>query len=118
MYSPTIVGISVWQILGGLGKTNRLFDRFKCPAGSFRQAKLNRSAQSGGPPVPQSLPQGHSHLSTVSAVSPAHTHHNARPCAPSPSALKLASVASSLDRVSKVTPTSAIDSIARYDEPC
>ncbi|XP_056610336.1 enhancer of polycomb homolog 2 [Triplophysa dalaica] len=82
-------------------------------SGSFRQAKLNRSAQSGGPqlPVPQSLPHGRSHLSTVSAVSPAHTHHSARPCAPS--ALKLASVASSLDRVSKVTPTSAIDSIAR-----
>ncbi|XP_065148600.2 enhancer of polycomb homolog 2 isoform X2 [Paramisgurnus dabryanus] len=97
-------------------------------AGNFRQAKLNRSAQSGGNSdsgplvrtsstsgsqlsVPQSLPHGHSHLSTVSAVSPAHTHHSARPCAPS--ALKLASVASSLDRVSKVNPTSAIDSIAR-----
>ncbi|XP_051566818.1 enhancer of polycomb homolog 2-like [Myxocyprinus asiaticus] len=89
-------------------------------SGSFRQAKLNRSAQSGvggdsssliwtsSRSNPQSLPHGHGHLS---AVSLAHTHHNARPCAPS--ALKLASVASCLDRVPKVTPTSAIDSIAR-----
>ncbi len=100
-------------------------------AGSFRQAKLNRSVQSGGGgesgslgrmtnasspqlPVPQSLPHGHGPLSTVSAVSPAHTHHSARLCTPSPSALKLASVASSLDRVPKVTPTSAID-IARSE---
>ncbi|XP_051564182.1 enhancer of polycomb homolog 2-like isoform X1 [Myxocyprinus asiaticus] len=96
-------------------------------SGSFRQDKLNCSAQSGGGdsgslilassgsnsqlPVPQSLPHGHGHLSTVRAVSPAHMHHSARLCAPS--ALKLASVASSLDRVPKVTPTSAIDSIAR-----
>ncbi|KAI4899688.1 hypothetical protein NFI96_025682 [Prochilodus magdalenae] len=64
--------------------------------------------------VPQSLPHGHGPLSSVSAVSPAHTHHNsARPCAPSPPALKLATVASSLDRVPKVTPASAIDSIGR-----
>lgn len=97
-------------------------------AGGFRQAKLNRSAGGGESgslvrmtsasglqlPVPQSLPHGHGHLSTVSAVSPAHTHHSARLCAPSPSALKLASVASSLDRVPKVTPTSAID-IARSE---
>lgn len=104
---------------------------FLSPAGSFRQAKSNRSAGGGGGgesgslvrmtstsgiqlPVPQSLPHGHGHLSTVSAVSPAHTHHSARLCAPSPSALKLASVASSLDRVPKVTPTSAID-IARSE---
>lgn len=101
------------------------------PAGSFRQAKSNHSVQSGGGgesgsllrmtnasstqlSVPQSLPHGHGHLSTVSAVSPAHTHHSARLCAPSPSALKLASVASSLDRVPKVTPTSAID-VARSE---
>lgn len=101
------------------------------PAGSFRQAKSNHSVQSGGGgesgslvrmtnasspqlPVPQSLPHGHGHLSTVSAVSPAHKHHSARLCAPSPSALKLASVASSLDRVPKVTPTSAID-VARSE---
>uniref|UniRef100_A0A673I8R4 Enhancer of polycomb homolog n=1 Tax=Sinocyclocheilus rhinocerous TaxID=307959 RepID=A0A673I8R4_9TELE len=104
------------------------------PAGSFRQAKMNRSAPSGGGgesgslvrmtnasspqlPVPQSLPHGHGHLSTVSAVSPAHTHHSARLCAPSPSALKLASVASSLDRVTKVTPTSAIDIARENHEP-
>uniref|UniRef100_A0A9J8B7T6 Enhancer of polycomb homolog n=1 Tax=Cyprinus carpio carpio TaxID=630221 RepID=A0A9J8B7T6_CYPCA len=68
-------------------------------------------------PVPQSLPHGHGHLSTVSAVSPAHTHHSARLCAPSPSALKLASVASSLDRVPKVTPTSAIDIARENHEP-
>uniref|UniRef100_A0A673LCU9 Enhancer of polycomb homolog n=1 Tax=Sinocyclocheilus rhinocerous TaxID=307959 RepID=A0A673LCU9_9TELE len=89
--------------------------------GSFRQAKLNRSVQSGGGGgesgslvrmTNASLPHGHGHLSTVSAVSPAHTHHSARLCTPSPSALKLASVANSLDRVPKVTPTSAID-IAR-----
>uniref|UniRef100_A0A8C1K6J6 Enhancer of polycomb homolog n=1 Tax=Cyprinus carpio TaxID=7962 RepID=A0A8C1K6J6_CYPCA len=68
-------------------------------------------------PVPQSLPHGHGHLSTVSAVSPAHKHHSARLCAPSPSALKLASVASSLDRVPKVTPTSAIDVARENHEP-
>ncbi|XDV30479.1 hypothetical protein PO909_033400 [Leuciscus waleckii] len=100
-------------------------------SGSFRQAKLNRSAGGGESgslvrmtsasglqlPVPQSLPHGHGHLSTVSAVSPAHTHHSARLCAPSPSALKLASVASSLDRVPKVTPTSAIDIARENHEP-
>ena len=63
--------------------------------------------------TPQSLPRGHGHLGSVSAVSPAHTHHSARPSAPSPSALKLAAVASSLDRVPKVTPASAVDSIGR-----
>ncbi|XP_026126667.1 enhancer of polycomb homolog 2-like [Carassius auratus] len=103
-------------------------------SGSFRQAKLNRSVQSGDGgesgslvrmtnasspqlPVPQSLPHGHGHLSTVSAVSPAQTHHGARLCAPSPSALKLASVARSLDRVPKVTPTSAIDVARENHEP-
>ncbi|XP_062390394.1 enhancer of polycomb homolog 2 [Sardina pilchardus] len=63
--------------------------------------------------APQSLPRGHAHLGSVSAVSPAHTHLSARPSAPSPSALKLAAVASSLDRVPKVTPASAVDSIGR-----
>uniref|UniRef100_A0A671S1K4 Enhancer of polycomb homolog n=1 Tax=Sinocyclocheilus anshuiensis TaxID=1608454 RepID=A0A671S1K4_9TELE len=96
------------------------------PAGSFRQAKLNRSVQSGGGGgesgtlvrmTNASLPHGHRHLSTVSAVSPAHTHHSARLCAPSPSALKLASVANSLDRVPKVTPTSAIDIARENHEP-
>uniref|UniRef100_A0A671S2G8 Enhancer of polycomb homolog n=1 Tax=Sinocyclocheilus anshuiensis TaxID=1608454 RepID=A0A671S2G8_9TELE len=94
--------------------------------GSFRQAKLNRSVQSGGGGgesgtlvrmTNASLPHGHRHLSTVSAVSPAHTHHSARLCAPSPSALKLASVANSLDRVPKVTPTSAIDIARENHEP-
>src|SRR4029434_5423930 len=47
--------------------------------------------------TPQSLPRGHGHLGSVSAVSPAHTHHSARPSAPSPSALKLAAVASRLE---------------------
>ncbi|KAM4609319.1 enhancer of polycomb homolog 2 isoform 2-T2 [Polymixia lowei] len=59
---------------------------------------------------PQSLPNHRSH---VSAVSPAHHHHSARPSAPSPSALKLATVASTLDRVPKVTPASAVGSLAR-----
>uniref|UniRef100_A0A672SKU8 Enhancer of polycomb homolog n=1 Tax=Sinocyclocheilus grahami TaxID=75366 RepID=A0A672SKU8_SINGR len=92
--------------------------------GSFRQAKLNRSVQSGGGEsgslvrmTNASLPHGHGHLSTVSTVSPAHTHHSARLCAPSPSALKLASVANSLDRVPKVTPTSAIDIARENHEP-
>uniref|UniRef100_A0A8C8DA03 Enhancer of polycomb homolog n=1 Tax=Oncorhynchus tshawytscha TaxID=74940 RepID=A0A8C8DA03_ONCTS len=83
---------------------------------------LDRSgltSSSGGPPLPahstssspQSLPNHRGH---GSAVSPAHHHHNARPSAPSPSALKLAAVAaSSLDRVAMVTPASAIGSMAR-----
>ncbi|KAL0963909.1 hypothetical protein UPYG_G00315240 [Umbra pygmaea] len=81
--------------------------------------RSGRTPCSGGPlfpahttSTPQSLPshrdQGHG-----SAVSPAH-HHNARPSGPLPSALKLATVAtSSLDRVPKVTPASAIGSMAR-----
>uniref|UniRef100_A0A8C7NMC0 Enhancer of polycomb homolog n=1 Tax=Oncorhynchus mykiss TaxID=8022 RepID=A0A8C7NMC0_ONCMY len=83
---------------------------------------LDRSgltSSSGGPLLPahsttsspQSLPNHRGH---GSAVSPAHHHHNARPSAPSPSALKLATVAaSSLDRVAMVTPASAIGSMAR-----
>ncbi|XP_063070305.1 enhancer of polycomb homolog 2 [Engraulis encrasicolus] len=67
----------------------------------------------GGNSAPQSLPRGHTHLGSVSAVSPAHTHHSARPSAPSPSALKLAAVASSLDRVPKLTAASAVDSLSR-----
>uniref|UniRef100_W5L050 Enhancer of polycomb homolog n=1 Tax=Astyanax mexicanus TaxID=7994 RepID=W5L050_ASTMX len=93
-------------------------------SGSSRQNKFSSSGSSSVRPsgasskpllaVPQSLPHGHGPLSSVSAVSPAHTHLNsARPCAPSPPALKLATVASSLDRVPKVTPASAIDSIGR-----
>ncbi|TRY59214.1 hypothetical protein DNTS_014612 [Danionella cerebrum] len=105
---------------------------------SFKQAKLNRPAPGGGGgggggelgslvrtgnvsssqvPVPQSLPKGHGHLSTVSAVSPANSHHAARLCAPSPSALKLASVASSLERGPKVSPASAIDIARENHEP-
>ncbi|XP_071001083.1 enhancer of polycomb homolog 2-like isoform X1 [Oncorhynchus clarkii lewisi] len=83
---------------------------------------LDRSgltSSSGGPLLPahstssspQSLPNHRGH---GSAVSPAHHHHNARPSALSPSALKLATVAaSSLDRVAMVTPASAIGSMAR-----
>ncbi|XP_071755020.1 enhancer of polycomb homolog 2 isoform X1 [Centroberyx gerrardi] len=67
-------------------------------------------AHSSSSPSPQSLPNHRSH---VSAVSPAHHHHSARPSAPSPSALKLATVATTLDRVPKVTPASAIGSLAR-----
>uniref|UniRef100_A0A8B9RD11 Enhancer of polycomb homolog n=1 Tax=Astyanax mexicanus TaxID=7994 RepID=A0A8B9RD11_ASTMX len=96
-------------------------------SGSSRQNKFSSSGSSSVRPsgasskpllaVPQSLPHGHGPLSSVSAVSPAHTHLNsARPCAPSPPALKLATVASSLDRVPKVTPASAIDSIGRYED--
>ncbi|MBN3292632.1 EPC2 protein, partial [Polypterus senegalus] len=51
------------------------------------------------------------HLSSV--VSPMNVHLTARTSAPSPTALKLAAVATNLDRVPKVTPSSAISSIAR-----
>ncbi|XP_071197792.1 enhancer of polycomb homolog 2-like isoform X3 [Salvelinus alpinus] len=75
--------------------------------------RSGRTPSSGGPllpashsTAPQSLPNHRGH---GSAVSPAHHHHNARP---SPSALKLATMAaSSLERVPKVTP--AIGSMAR-----
>ncbi|KAL7991725.1 hypothetical protein Chor_015981, partial [Crotalus horridus] len=53
------------------------------------------------------------HLNNVSVVSPVNVHINARTSAPSPTALKLATVAASMDRVPKVTPSSAISSIAR-----
>ncbi|XP_029937075.1 enhancer of polycomb homolog 2 isoform X2 [Myripristis murdjan] len=71
----------------------------------------------GGPLLPthsssslQSLPNHRNH---VSAVSPAHHHHSAQPSAPSPSALKLATVATTLDHVPKVTPASTISNLAR-----
>ncbi|XP_041724639.2 enhancer of polycomb homolog 2-like isoform X1 [Coregonus clupeaformis] len=78
--------------------------------------RSGRTTSCGGPllpashsTTPQSLPN---HWGHGSAVSPAHHHHNSRPSAPSPSALKLATMAaSSLDRVPKVTP--AIGSMAR-----
>ncbi|XP_030909250.2 enhancer of polycomb homolog 2 isoform X2 [Melopsittacus undulatus] len=68
---------------------------------------------------PQTLPMNNScltntvHLNNVSVVSPVNVHINTRTSAPSPTALKLATVAASIDRVPKVTPSSAISSIAR-----
>lgn len=68
---------------------------------------------------PQTLPMNNScltnavHLNNVSVVSPVNVHINTRTSAPSPTALKLATVAASMDRVPKVTPSSAISSIAR-----
>ncbi|KFP70918.1 Enhancer of polycomb 2, partial [Acanthisitta chloris] len=68
---------------------------------------------------PQQLPMNNSclpsavHLNNVSVVSPVNVHINTRTSAPSPTALKLATVAASMDRVPKVTPSSAISSIAR-----
>ncbi|KAE8581250.1 hypothetical protein XENTR_v10024715 [Xenopus tropicalis] len=68
---------------------------------------------------PQTLTMGNSclantvHLNNVSVVSPVNVHINTRTSAPSPTALKLATVAASMDRVPKVTPSSAISSIAR-----
>ncbi|KAG7280154.1 LOW QUALITY PROTEIN: hypothetical protein CRUP_037738 [Coryphaenoides rupestris] len=58
----------------------------------------------------QSLPNPRSH---VSAVSPANSHHNARPSAPSPSALKLATAATALGRVPKVPPSSTGGTLPR-----
>lgn len=68
---------------------------------------------------PQTLPMNNScltnavHLNNVSVVSPVNVHINTRTSAPSPTALKLATVAASMDRVPKVTPSSAISSMAR-----
>uniref|UniRef100_A0A3B3RJU5 Enhancer of polycomb homolog n=1 Tax=Paramormyrops kingsleyae TaxID=1676925 RepID=A0A3B3RJU5_9TELE len=63
---------------------------------------------------PQSLPgAGAAHLSSVTVVSPVNQPLSARAPAPSPSALKLATVATTLDRVPKVTPGSAVSSMAR-----
>lgn len=68
---------------------------------------------------PQMLPMNNScltnavHLNNVSVVTPVNVHINARTSAPSPTALKLATVAASMDRVPKVTPSSAMSSIAR-----
>ncbi|XP_052580122.1 enhancer of polycomb homolog 2 isoform X3 [Peromyscus californicus insignis] len=69
---------------------------------------------------PQPLPMNSScltnavqHLNNVSVVSPVNVHINTRTSAPSPTALKLATVAASMDRVPKVTPSSAISSMAR-----
>ncbi|XP_038645909.1 enhancer of polycomb homolog 2 isoform X2 [Scyliorhinus canicula] len=68
---------------------------------------------------PQSFPVNNScigtavRLNSMNVVTPVNMHLNARTSAPSPSALKLATAATSLDRVSKVTPSSAISSLAR-----
>ncbi|XP_036401813.1 enhancer of polycomb homolog 2-like isoform X1 [Megalops cyprinoides] len=63
--------------------------------------------------APQSLP-GAAHLNNASVVSPVNLHLSARASAPSPSALKLATVAATaLERPPKVTPASAIGSMAR-----
>ncbi|KAI1884910.1 hypothetical protein AGOR_G00214760 [Albula goreensis] len=65
------------------------------------------------PSAPQSLP-GAAHLNNISVVSPVNLHLSARTSAPSPSALKLATVAATaLERAPKVTPASAIGSMAR-----
>ncbi|CAK6974017.1 enhancer of polycomb homolog 2 [Scomber scombrus] len=61
---------------------------------------------------PQSLPNQRSH---VGAVSPAHPH-NARHSAPPTSALKLATVAASLDRVPKVSSGSSLPRDAHEPE--
>ncbi|MGH0132168.1 UNVERIFIED_CONTAM: hypothetical protein FKN15_016484 [Acipenser sinensis] len=71
---------------------------------------------------PQSLPGNSSclatavHLNNGSVVSPMNVHLSTRTSAPLPSALKLATVATNLDRVPKVTPSSAISSIARNND--
>ncbi|GCB60345.1 hypothetical protein scyTo_0014150 [Scyliorhinus torazame] len=68
---------------------------------------------------PQSFPVNNScigtavRLNSMNVVTPVNMHLSARTSAPSPSALKLATAATSLDRVSKVTPSSAISSLAR-----
>uniref|UniRef100_A0A665X805 Enhancer of polycomb homolog n=1 Tax=Echeneis naucrates TaxID=173247 RepID=A0A665X805_ECHNA len=82
-----------------------------CPSRPPYSSSLSRSglsargslpASSSSSSSPQSLPN---QRSQVGAVSPAHPH-NPRPSAPPTSALKLASVAASLDRVPKVTTAS------------
>uniref|UniRef100_UPI00398F3676 enhancer of polycomb homolog 2 isoform X2 n=1 Tax=Pristiophorus japonicus TaxID=55135 RepID=UPI00398F3676 len=68
---------------------------------------------------PQSFPVNNScigtavRLNSMNVVTPVNVHLSARTSAPSPSALKLATAATSLDRVPKVTPSSAISSLAR-----
>ncbi|XP_072114741.1 enhancer of polycomb homolog 2 isoform X4 [Mobula birostris] len=68
---------------------------------------------------PQSFPVNNScigtavRLNSMNVVTPVNVHLSARTSAPSPSALKLATAATSLDRVPKVTPGSAISSLAR-----
>ncbi|XP_059503440.1 enhancer of polycomb homolog 2 isoform X1 [Stegostoma tigrinum] len=52
-------------------------------------------------------------LNSMNVVTPVNVHLSARTSAPSPSALKLATAATNLDRVPKVTPSSAISSLSR-----
>uniref|UniRef100_A0A4W3HZR8 Enhancer of polycomb homolog n=1 Tax=Callorhinchus milii TaxID=7868 RepID=A0A4W3HZR8_CALMI len=68
---------------------------------------------------PQSFPVNNScigtavRLNSLNVVTPVNVHLSARTSAPSPSALKLATAATNLDRVPKVNPSSAISSLAR-----
>ncbi|XP_035267232.1 enhancer of polycomb homolog 2 isoform X1 [Anguilla anguilla] len=74
-------------------------------------AQLLRAGSAPGAPL--SLPGG-AHLSNVSAVSPVNLPLVGRASAPSPSALKLATVAATaLERPPKVTPASGIGGMAR-----
>ncbi|XP_073330373.1 enhancer of polycomb homolog 2 isoform X1 [Pagrus major] len=68
-------------------------------SGLSARGSLPPSSSSSSSSSPQSLPHQRSH---VGAISPAHPH-TARPSAPPTSALKLATVAASLDRVPKVS---------------
>ncbi|XP_043550067.1 enhancer of polycomb homolog 2 isoform X1 [Chiloscyllium plagiosum] len=68
---------------------------------------------------PQSFPVNNScigtavRLNSMNVVTPVNVHLSTRTSAPSPSALKLATAATNLDRVPKVTPSSAISSLSR-----
>ncbi|XP_043930804.1 enhancer of polycomb homolog 2 [Protopterus annectens] len=66
---------------------------------------------------PQTLPMNSSCLTNAvhlnSVVSPVNVHLSTRTSAPTPTALKLATVATSLDRVPKVTSSSAVSGLAR-----
>ncbi|XP_059896695.1 enhancer of polycomb homolog 2 isoform X2 [Gadus macrocephalus] len=89
---------------GGSGTTTTSTSHSGGPRG------LGRSSSSTTSSSLQSLPNARSH---VSAVSPANSHHSARPSAPSPSALKLATAASALGRVPKVPPASTGGTLPR-----
>ncbi|CAL8370913.1 unnamed protein product [Arctogadus glacialis] len=89
---------------GGSGTTTTSTSHSGGPRG------LGRSSSSTTSSSLQSLPNARSH---VSAVSPANSHHSARPSAPSPSALKLATAATALGRVPKVPPASTGGTLPR-----
>ncbi|NXF79864.1 EPC2 protein, partial [Sclerurus mexicanus] len=95
-------GISAVQLVRTVGHspTNHLLPAL-CPS-SAQPLPMNNAC------LPSAV-----HLNNVSVVSPVNVHINTRTSAPSPTALKLATVAASMDRVPKVTPSSAISSIAR-----